>query len=159
MNLEITLMYEPVPPPILFTHRSATSFSPTIGLSLSIQNHDGSNTTQNHNKSHKKSNMPASKYGGSRLSSLEQEECPPGFWRNFMKAFHEADSCKLQAVKDNQLKRLMALSSGKKSISVIVAATNGLVLDNIEQLTKAARKRGMAPISVFEMSLMISAKP
>jgi hypothetical protein len=76
-----------------------------------------------------------------------------------MKASHEANSYKLQGVKGSQLKGIMALSSGKKSIAVIVAATNRLVLDNIEQLTKAARKRGMAPISVFEMSLMISAKP
>jgi hypothetical protein len=50
------------------------------------------------------------------------------------------------------------LSSGRKSIAVIVAATNRLVLDNMEQLTEAARKRGMAPISVFEKILTMNAK-
>jgi hypothetical protein len=92
------------------------------------------------------------------LSSLEQEQCLPGSRRNFIKASHEANSSKLQGVKVNQLKGLMALSSGRKSIAVIVAATNRLVLDNMEQLTEAARKRGMAPISVFEKILTMNAK-
>jgi|SRR5882757_4657353 len=102
--------------------------------------------------------MPASKSSRSCLSSLEQEQCLPGSRRNFIKASHEANSSKLQGVKVNQLKGLLALSSGRKSIAVIVAATNRLVLDNMEQLTEAARKRGMAPISVFEKILTMNAK-
>jgi hypothetical protein len=88
--------------------------------------------------------------GSQALFNVEQEQRLPGAWRNFKMVFRKAIGHEVQRAKCIQPKGTMVLSSGKKSIAVLVASTNKHVLENVEQMTERARKKGMAPISVLD---------
>jgi hypothetical protein len=73
-----------------------------------------------------------------------------------MKGFQHAMNREVQGAKSIELNGPMISSSGKKSVAVLLAATNKLVLEKIEQMTEAARKKGMAPVSVVRKTLIIN---